>query len=182
MITLITNGGIAHVMRRYLRFSPHCTMVSSRTDTGLLGAVLRRRNDHARILDKRRTTYSVTTLRSISRIVTTVINTTKLLPALTTVHTNGAVLLTGGRSLIAYKHLFVSTMGRDGTRLLPISDRRGTVFRDLPRPVRRGLKCTSLRRGNIISVLLAKSNNPFHRAPLHSLTAVAPSRTYHRPG
>lgn len=113
------------------------------------------------------------TERPRSRVlIATVIKVVKVLPAVRTVGTKGSVTLTGGRALIATKRVVVPLTGRGKISVLPISDRRDTVFRSLRKK----------RRGTLRGVLLATSNKPFEKGGLRSLTGVRMRSTLGRPG
>ncbi len=167
--TLTTNKGVSLLRGRTHRFGIGTITIFGRGGTTRLGVGLG--SASVGILDNTSNIYALTRV-SYSVILGSVINVTKLHPALTTVDTNRSVTLTGGRALIANNSVMGHTTGRGNIGVLPISDRRSTVFRSL-----RNTPSNSLG-----GVLLATSNNPFLNGATGSLRGIAMGSTLGRPG
>lgn len=169
--TLSTFSGIGGVRRRVHRFGPSITTLISRSTTGSLG--IHMTSADAGVLSNSRKIYRYTTCSGSSAMLGSIINVTKLRPALATVGTRGGLTLTGGRALITNNELIVSATTERGMSVLPISSRRSTVFRTL----RKGPSGETLG-----GVVLATSNNPFFNGATRRLRGIAIGSTLGRPG
>ncbi len=159
------------------------TMSSPVTTTGLRD----RLPDSVALCGNRRNLIRLTH-RSTSVILYTIINVTKLHPILTTVRDKGSVTLTAGRILITTNRTMVGGEHRYNIEVLPMSDRRDTVFRSLrsdlcvPRYITsESAPCSHLSRDVMGHLVLATSKNPFTSRPGMSFSGIALSRTLTRP-
>lgn len=124
------------------------------------------------VMDRVNNLVRLTEVRRSSVLIATVMKVVKVEPAVRTVLTNGSVTLTGGRALMATKRLVVPLTGRFNIRVLPMSDRRDTVFRTLRKRGERRVR----------GLLVATSNNPFHKGGATSLRGIALRSALGRPG
>lgn len=170
MCYLATGGEIGRLTRRTRGFRPTTMIITGRTRCSRLGGLLDSRPSVG-ICTNTRTLYSVIRTRPVSVILTSVMNFSNLRPAVRTVGTHGGVYLTGGRALIITNRLVYGLTRRCRIPVLPISDRRDTVFRDL----------INRNSGRMRGLLLAYSNNPFHGFARRRLRGIATTSTLGRP-
>lgn len=168
---LATGSDMSGVRTRVHRFGPRLIYVVSSSTTRRLGAGITSLS--IGIISNVRNLVRYTICSNTSAILGSIINVVNLRPALRTVGTGGAVTLTGGRALITNNRLIAGLTGRGNISVLPISDRRSTVFRTVR---------NDPHGRTVGGVVLATSNKPFFNGGLSRLRGIATTSTLGRPG
>ena len=109
-------------------------------------------------------------------VMAAIVGAAGLLPTLSAVKAGKKVLLANKEVLVMTGSLFMKSVKKSGTQLLPIDSEHNAIFQCLPHDYETGLEKIGIRR-----ILLTASGGPFRNLPIEALSSVKPDQACAHP-
>jgi 1-deoxy-D-xylulose-5-phosphate reductoisomerase len=118
----------------------------------------------------------VSTLPEVDAVMAAIVGAAGMPPTLAAAKAGKKILLANKETLVMAGHLFMETVQRSGSMLLPIDSEHNAIFQALPSGFAGDMKQSGISR-----ILLTASGGPFRNTPLEQLQHVTPEQACAHP-
>ena len=151
-------------------FEPECIAVGAPDLAPALAALLPSRY-HTRIVPGAEGNCQVASLSSADMVISAVVGSAGLLPALAAIHAGKDLGLANKETLVMAGRLIMETVRSRGVRLLPIDSEHSAIFQALE----------AGRREDVAKIILTASGGPFRTWDAKALAAAVPDQALAHP-
>lgn len=118
----------------------------------------------------------VATLPEVDTVMAAIVGASGMPPTLAAAQAGKKILLANKETLVLAGHLFMETVHRSGSILLPIDSEHNAIFQSLPHDF-----AGDLAASGVAKIYLTASGGPFRNTPLSELAQVTPEQACAHP-